>query len=219
MKKIFTLLFIFSLVLVSAQSSWEKTFQAKITEIEHAKTPESFTRLINYFEHPAVENSSWHSYYYAAYTALKQADFTLRNNDTVSAIPIIEKAEKNLEKIAAYSSANSEIRALFAYLNIMKISSGYAVDQELFLKEAKKYLYHRDSVDPYNPRMDLMRAQLNYVLAQKSGTGKNINEQFMNAAARLKKYQAKNPADPNWGLTDAQYYISKTGKQAENLKK
>ncbi len=206
MKRILLFLLISSGILIGAQSLSDKEFQAKISEIEKAKNAESIGSLITYFEDPAQDVSQWQPAYYATYAGLKQAQIYLRNNNTVAASNSIKSAERNFQSISHLIPANSEIRVLKAYINILKISANGKNEQ--LIKEAKQMLYLKQNIDPNNPRMELMRAELSYALGHHLA-GKDLNTQFQNAEAALKKFQPKSSIDPNWGLADAAYYKAK----------
>lgn len=206
MKRILLFFLISAGIMVNAQLMSGKEFQSKINAIEQAKNAESIDPLIHFFENPSADTSNWEPAYYASYASLKQAQLYLRNGNSTAASNSIKRAEKNFQSIIHLLPTNSEIRVLNAYLNISKISANTSGNNEMFIKEAKELLYLKKNVDAANPRMQLMRAQLNYVLGQ---TGKNLQAQFENAETALKKFKPQSNLDPNWGLTDAAYYKSK----------
>ncbi len=208
MKRILLFFLATSSIFIGAQKVSESNFQSKSSEIEKAKTAEALSHLSRSLESPAADITQWQPAYYATYSVLRQAQLHLRNNDISAASESIQRAEQRLENIDHLIPANSEVTVLKAYLNILKISANTDGNTADFVKEAKKYLYLKQYVDHSNPRMELMRAQLNYVLGYHKA-GKDLSSQFEKAGAAIKAFKPKNADDPTWGTTDVNYYKSK----------
>lgn len=207
MRKIFFLILLSAGLWTAAQSSSDKNFQQKILQIEQAKNGEALAQVVPFFENPANDTSLWQPGYYAVYAALKQAELYHRSGNEQAAKMSIEKAERSYQKILHLAEGNSEIRVLYAYLNILKIRTNMTADLKQTVREAKKYLYLNQYLDAANPRIDLMRAHLNFALKYHQ-MGKDLTPQFQAAATALRAFKPASSTDPNWGASDAAYYLS-----------
>jgi hypothetical protein len=208
MKKIaITFCFIFLGLFSFAQNTTDKALSDNIKVLNSAKTAQDLQNVKNKFTAQIKENSDWKPAYYAALSVLKQADLGLRTKKTENVEALANEAFSYLEPILASNPNNSEIKVLMAFAHIIKMennSSDFIVEK----KKARELLYLEVNTDKNNPRFELMRAKLEYIILKNSKTDKNLKSSFQNAAAKLKSFTPKSENDPNWGFNDAQYYIS-----------
>lgn len=204
MKKLFVSLCLLLLsVSVFAQSTSDQALAENITKLNSAKTAQEFHTAKNTFASQINENSSWHLSYYAALSTLKEAELLIRNNKFSEVDALTDEALTYLNSLTNLEATNSEIRALKAYLYVLKTSVNPSERFSTYGRKASELLYLAQNIDHTNPRFDLVRARLEYV-----GGGKKLKTLFQNAASRLKSFTPKSALDPDWGLKDAEYYIS-----------
>ena len=204
MKKLFfTLCVLFLGFHTFAQSVLEKSLTPLITEFNNAKNREDFKLVKEKFQSQISENSDWHYAYYAALANLKEAE-TLRRDKKFSEIDVLtDNALISLNSLSKLESSNSEIRALRAYLHVLRLSVNPTERFSTEGKKASELLYLAQNIDQKNPRFDLIRAQLEYF-----NNGKSVKSLFQGALSKLKSTSPKSKIDPNWGLNDAEYYVS-----------
>ncbi|TXF76208.1 hypothetical protein [Chryseobacterium sp.] len=204
MKKLFISL---CLVLLSvstyAQSATDNALAENIIKLNAAKTANDFQTAKDSFTAQITANSDWHVGYYAALSTLKEAEILVKSKKFSEADVLTDEALTYLDPHANLEAANSEIRALKAYVYIVKTSVNPAERFSTYGRKASELLYLAQNIDQNNPRFDLMRAKLELL-----GNGKNVKNLFQHAALKLKSFSAKSKLDPNWGLKDAEYYIS-----------
>ncbi|MFC6267145.1 hypothetical protein [Frigoriflavimonas asaccharolytica] len=208
MRKILFSLFLSILSSVSfAQNTSDKALNESINKLNTAITFVDLQTVKNDFKLQITETSKWYPSYYAALSVLKQAEMELRANKLENLDILADEASTFLQPILSLQSQNSEIRALLAYVHIIKMGKNSS-DFEIERKKAKEILYLEVNSDPANPRFDLLRAQLQYLNLKNKNTNKNFKVAFENAAVLLKAFKPKTAKDPSWGFSDAQYYIS-----------
>ena len=208
MRKLLFSLFLCLISLSSfAQNTSDKALSESINKLNAAKTFDDLQAVKNSFKLQITETSNWYPSYYAALSVLKQAEMDLRTNKLEKLDLLADEAYTLLQPILSLQSKNSEIRALLAYVNIIKMGKNSG-DFEIQRKKAKELLYLEVNSDPTNPRFDLLRAQLQYLNLKNKNTDKNFKIAFEKAAVLLKAFKPKTANDPSWGFSDAQYYIS-----------
>lgn len=197
--------FIFCIISLStfAQKASDKALSESIQKLNAAKTFNDFQEVKNSFNSQITETSNWRVSYYAALSILKQADILVRAKKFSEVDALTDEALIYLNSLAKMEAENSEIRALKAYFYVLKTSVNPLERMSTYGIKASEILYLAQSIDHNNPRFDLLRSELEYLK-----NGKKLLTQFQNVALKLKSFSAKSKLDPNWGLKDAEYYIS-----------
>lgn len=206
-KVIFSLCFCILGLSVFAQNTSDKALSASIDVFNKAKTSNDLVSVKGDFVKQINASSDWRPTYYAALATLKQAELHLRENKIENVDKLANEATDFLQPILQFNTENSEIRALMAFVHIVKMAKNSS-DFESERKKAKELLYLEVNSDPSNPRFDLLRAQLQYLSLKNMKMDKDFKAGFQNAAKLLKDFKPKNSNDPTWGLEVAQYYIS-----------
>ena len=66
-----------------------------------------------------------------------------------------------------------------------------------------------EKLDPSNPRVALIKAEDVYFTPEQYGGSKTKGlEMFKEALAKFNAYKPKTSLDPNWGKTEAEYFLS-----------
>ncbi|MBW8362327.1 MAG: hypothetical protein K0M56_09115 [Kaistella sp.] len=176
-------------------------------KLNSAKTAEDLQTAKGKFAAQIDVSPGWHSNYYAALSALKEGEMLLRANKLSGIETLANEAAAFLDPIMKTESKNSEVRLLMAYVHLLKMNANSsAIESER--KKAREILYLSQNNDPNNPRFDLLRTELEYWYLKGKGNDKDLKNLFQNAAKKLRAFSPKAKTDPNWGLKDAEYYIS-----------
>lgn len=204
MKKLFFTLCLMLLgSLTFAQTALEKSLSPLITQFNNAKSREDFKVVKEKFQSQTSDNSDWHFAYYAALSNLKEAEMLTREKKFSDVDALAAEAAENLASISNLEGSNSEIRVLKAFLYVLKMSVNPSERMATDGRKAHELLYLAQNIDQKNPRFDLIRAQLEYF-----NNGKSVKSLFQGALSKLKSTSPKSKIDPNWGLNDAEYYVS-----------
>lgn len=208
------LILTFSLSLLSltafAQTAYDKAMTEKIGKIDASKTPEELTALANDFERIGTkESAQWLPYYYAAYATIQKGRVLMRSGKTTELDPVAEQAEKYIAKAETLSPNNAEIFIL------KKITSGFRMmvdPMSRYMQEApiaQSALAKAKELDPNNPRITVLLAEDAYFTPEQYGGSKPKGvELFKKSLEQFAAYKPKTALDPNWGKSEAEFFIS-----------
>lgn len=193
-----------------AQTAYDKAMTEKIGKIEPSQTPEELTALANDFDRIGTkENTQWLPYYYAAYATIQKGRSLMKLGKTAELDPVAEQAEKYIAKAETLSPNNAEIFIL------KKITSGFRMmvdPMSRYMQEApiaQSALAKAKELDPNNPRITVLLAEDAYFTPEQYGGSKSKGvELFNKALEQFKTYKTKTALDPNWGKSEAEYFIS-----------
>ena len=74
---------------------------------------------------------------------------------------------------------------------------------------AQTALAKAEQLDPQNPRISILKAEdLYYTPAQFGGSKEKGLELFQKALDQFNTYKTKSNIDPNWGKSEAEYFLS-----------
>ncbi|MDH6251629.1 hypothetical protein M2347_001356 [Chryseobacterium sp. H1D6B] len=194
-----------------AQTDYEKAMTEKIAKIENCKTAEDFQVLANDFQRIAgKDESKWLPFYYAAFSSIQKGRVLMREGKMEDLDFVAGQAQKYLG--AAQSAApadNAEIHLLqkMAYSLRMMVNpqQRYATDGAKATEELKI----AEKIDPNNPRIALIKAEDIYFTPEQYGGSKTKGlEMFKIALDKFNTYTPKSPLEPNWGKSEAAYFLS-----------
>ncbi|PKF75107.1 hypothetical protein [Chryseobacterium sp. PMSZPI] len=194
-----------------AQADYEKIMTDKIAKITTCKTPEDFQTLANDFQRiGSKESSQWLPQYYAAFASIQKGRVLMRTGNMMELDIIAAQAEKYLGMAQNLAGAdNAEIHLL----RKMTFSLRMMVNpQQRYMSDgvrASEELNVAEKLDPANPRIALIKAEDTYFTPEQYGGSKTKGiEQFKVALAKFNTYKPKTALDPNWGKSEAEYFIS-----------
>ncbi|MBL3549993.1 hypothetical protein [Chryseobacterium sp. KMC2] len=194
-----------------AQTDYEKIMTEKIAKIETCKTPEDFQTLANDFERiGSKESSQWLPPYYAAFSQIQKGRVMMRNGNMQELDGVASQAEKFLGLAQSLAGAdNAEIHLLkkMAYSLRMMVNPA-----QRFMTDgarASEELNIAEKLDAANPRIALIKAEDIYFTPEQYGGSKTKGlELFKEALVKYNNYKLKTALDPNWGRSEAEYFIS-----------
>ncbi|MBW8522084.1 hypothetical protein K0U91_06320 [Chryseobacterium chendengshani] len=210
MKKIFLS---FALVCVSllsfAQANYEKIMTEKISKVEAAKTPQDFQALANDFQRIAEkEQKKWQPNYYTALSYIQKGRALMQEGKLQELDAIADQAQKYIEAAASIEKENSEIHLLQKMAYSLKMMVNPQERYMTFGMKAQEEMTIAEKLNPNNPRVTLIKAEDTYFTPEQYGGSKTKGmEQFKKALEQFNSFQPKTALDPNWGKSEAEYFI------------
>ncbi|REC42219.1 hypothetical protein [Chryseobacterium pennipullorum] len=194
-----------------AQADYEKIMSEKIAKIETCKTPEDFQALGNDFQRiGSKESTQWLPQYYAAFSQIQKGRIMMRNGNMQALDGVAAEAEKYLgmaQNLAGADNAEIHLLQKMAYSLRMMVNP-----QQRFMTDgarAAEELNKAEKLDPYNPRVALIKAEDVYFTPEQYGGSKTKGvEMFKDALAKFNAFKPKTVLDPNWGKAEAEYFLS-----------
>lgn len=194
-----------------AQSDYEKAMKENIAKIETAQTAEEFTTLANNFHRIAgKDENNWLPFYYAGLANIQKGRALMREGKMQDLDFIAGQAQKYIDAASHVAPTdNAEIHLLnkmAASLRMMvNPQQRYMTDGAKAAEEMKK----AEKLDPNNPRVALIKAEDTYFTPEQYGGSKTKGmEQFKDALAKFNSYTPKSVLEPNWGKSEAEYFVS-----------
>lgn len=161
MKKIIlisVLLISFAAMKAQSKEVYQKEMTNIVQKIDSAKTSEELTDLNNRLTRVSnLYKNEWLPVYYAAYVNLFQSFYDPKKSEQY-----LEEAENQIEKTSDFSNSDiSEILALKAFINVIKMSKNPMVLAPQLMPEISKDLKQAIAINPKNPRPRMVLAELN----------------------------------------------------------
>lgn len=215
MKKLF-LSFALSLMslLVFAQGNYEKVMTEKVAKIETCKTAEDFQALANDFQRIAdKEKGKWLPNYYAAFSHIQKGRVLMRENKMDALDATADQAQKFVDAAESLDKENSEIHLLQKMIYSLKMMVNPMERFMTFGSKAEEELKTAEKLDPSNPRVTLIKAEDVYFTPEQFGGSKTKGiELFRASLEKFDSFKPKTALDPNWGRSEAEYFISQSQK-------
>ncbi|ALR32100.1 hypothetical protein ATE47_16950 [Chryseobacterium sp. IHB B 17019] len=201
----------FMSLMAFAQSDYEKAMKENIAKVETAQTAEEFTTLANNFHRIAgKDENNWLPFYYAGLANIQKGRALMREGKMQDLDFIAGQAQKYIDAASHVAPTdNAEIHLLnkmAASLRMMvNPQQRYMTDGAKAAEEMKK----AEKLDPNNPRVALIKAEDTYFTPEQYGGSKTKGmEQFKDALAKFNSYTPKSALEPNWGKSEAEYFVS-----------
>ncbi|MDF2933722.1 MAG: hypothetical protein K0R36_3053 [Chryseobacterium sp.] len=207
----------FTLVLFSllsfAQSTYEKVMKEKIGKIETCKTTEDFQVLANDFQRIAdKEKGKWQPNYYAAFSYIQKGRILMRENKVQGLDEVADQAQKYLDD-AQNVDKNAETQLLQKMIYSLKMMVNPMERYMTYGTKATEQFNSAEKLDPNNPRIALIKAEDVYFTPEQYGGSKEKGiELFKQALEKFNSYKTKTDLDPNWGKSEAEYFINQAPK-------
>ncbi len=216
MKK-FALFIVMLVSMISSFAQSEKYKKAMEPLIEAFDTTRAHDVLIsigNSFERIAeAEKNQWLPYYYAGLANINAAyTFTMDGgfgDKSANIDPLADKAEKLINKAEELSKDNSEIWVAKKMLASVRLMGNAMARFQEYGPIASAALDKAKKLNPENPRVYLLEGQDLYFTPEQFGGDKDeAKKRFKMALSKFETYKPGNSIDPNWGLRDANYFLS-----------
>jgi len=213
-KHLLSLALIMISLITFAQSNYEKIMKEKIAKIETSKTPEDFQVLANDFQRIAEkETTKWQPNYYAAFAYIQKGRALMSEGKVQDLDAVSDQAQKFIDAAESLEKSNSEIHLLQKMVYSLKMMVNPQQRYMTFGTKAQEELKTAEKLDPNNPRVTLIQAEDTYFTPEQYGGSKTKGlELFKSALEKYNSFKPKTELDPNWGESEAEYFINQTPK-------
>lgn len=197
-----------------AQSNYEKAMTEKINKLEATRSPEELQALANDFQRIAdKEKDKWQPSYYTALAYIQKGRSQMQNGNNEALETAADQAQKFVAAAESLEKNNSEIHLLQKMIYSLKMMVNPMERFRTFGGKAEEELKKAEQLDPANPRVTLIKAEDVYYTPEQFGGSKTKGmELFKTAMEKFSTFQPKSALDPNWGKTEAQYFLSGEAK-------
>ncbi|MCE3075172.1 hypothetical protein [Chryseobacterium gwangjuense] len=202
-------------VITFAQAGYEKIMTEKIAKIETCKTVDDFQTLANDFQRIGdKEKGKWLPNYYAAFSYIQKGRVLMREGKMESLDETADQAQKFVDAAGSIEKDNSEIHLLQKMIFSLKMMVNPQQRYMTYGMQAAEELTKSESFDSSNPRVALIKAEDVYFTPEQYGGSKTKGlELFKLALEKFNAYKPKTTLDPNWGKSEAEYFLSMGDKK------
>jgi len=197
-----------------AQSNYEKAMTEKINKLEATRSPEELQTLANDFQRIAdKEKDKWQPNYYTALAYIQKGRSQMQNGNNEALETAADQAQKFVDAAESLEKNNSEIHLLQKMIYSLKMMVNPMERFRTFGAKAEEELKKAEQLDPSNPRVTLIKAEDTYYTPEQFGGSKTKGmELFKTSLEKFNTFKPKTALDPNWGKTEAQYFLSGAAK-------
>ncbi|MCA6067122.1 hypothetical protein JI747_008030 [Chryseobacterium sp. RG1] len=198
-----------------AQAGYEKIMTEKIAKIETCKTVEDFQTLANDFQRIGdKEKGKWLPNYYTAFSYIQKGRVLMRDGKMDSLDEVADQAQKYVDAAESTEKNNSEIHLLQKMVFSLKMMVNPQQRYMTYGMQAAEELKKAESFDASNPRVALIKAEDVYFTPEQYGGSKTKGlELFKAALEKFNAFKPKTSLDPNWGKSEAEYFLSMGDKK------
>lgn len=202
-------------VITFAQASYEKIMTEKIAKIETCKSAEDFQNLANDFQRIGdKEKGKWLPNYYTAFSYIQKGRVLMREEKMESLDMVADQAQKYVDAAESTEKNNSEIHLLQKMIFSLKMMVNPQQRYMTYGMQAANELKKAEDFDPANPRVALIKAEDVYFTPEQYGGSKTKGlELFKVSLEKFSAYKPKTALDPNWGKSEAEYFLSMGDKK------
>lgn len=198
-----------------AQAGYEKIMTEKIAKIETCKSAEDFQNLANDFQRIGdKEKGKWLPNYYTAFSYIQKGRVLMREGKMESLDEVADQAQKYIDAAESAEKNNSEIHLLQKMVFSLKMMVNPQQRYMTYGTQAANELKKAEDFDPANPRVALIKAEDVYFTPEQYGGSKTKGlELFKASLEKFNSYKPKTALDPNWGKSEAEYFLSMGDKK------
>lgn len=198
-----------------AQAGYEKIMTEKIAKIETCKSAEDFQNLANDFQRIGdKEKGKWLPNYYTAFSYIQKGRVLMREGKMESLDEVADQAQKYIDAAESTEKNNSEIHLLQKMVFSLKMMVNPQQRYMTYGTQAANELKKAEDFDPANPRVALIKAEDVYFTPEQYGGSKTKGlELFKVSLEKFNAYKPKTTLDPNWGKSEAEYFLSMGDKK------
>ena len=203
MKKVLTLMIAICLNLIAfaGNDPYTKAMSEGMKMLQEAQGPQDFLEAANKFERIAeAEKDKWHPSYYASYA---MAIVAAIEQDPAKKDQDLDLAQSFIEKAGDVEHNQSEVLALQGFIYMLRIGVDPASRGQQYSGMSAASLQRAKAIDPENPRVLYMLAQLSFGTAQFFGSDTseacNLNNLALEKFEAAESVQNEDPFAPSWG--------------------
>ena len=136
----------------------------------------------------------------------------MRENKLQSLDEVADQAQKYVDE-AQNVEKNAEIQLLQKMIYSLKMMVNPMERYMTFGMKATEQINSAEKLDPNNPRIALIKAEdVYFTPEQYGGSQKKGIELFKQALEKFGSYKPKTDLDPNWGKSEAEYFLNQAPK-------
>ena len=137
----------------------------------------------------------------------------MQNGNNEALETAADQAQKFVDAAESLEKNNSEIHLLQKMIYSLKMMVNPMERFRTFGAKAEEELKKAEQLDPSNPRVALIKAEDTYYTPEQFGGSKTKGmELFKTSLEKFNTFKPKTALDPNWGKTEAQYFLSGAAK-------
>ena len=202
-----------NLSVVAGNDPYTEAMSEGMKMLKEAQGSQDFLAVANKFERISeAENEKWHPAYHASYAmtivAAMEQDPSKKDENLDAAQALIEKA-------AALDHNESEVLALQGFIYMIRIGVDPASRGQQYSGMSAASLQKAKAIDPENPRVLYMLAQLSFGTAQFFGSDTSeacgLNEQALEKFNAMEEIESEDPFAPSWGKNMAEGFNAQCG--------
>jgi len=215
MKKAVILIILASMNVVAF--AWSDPYTKAMTEgmtmLQNAQGPQDFIAAANKFERISeAEQDKWHPLYYASYAMTIVAAI---EQDPSKKDENLDAAQAFIDKAASVDHNQSEVLALQGFIYMIRIGVDPASRGQQYSGMSAQSLQKAKAIEPENPRVLYMLAQLSFGTAQFFGSDSSeacdLNELAIEKFNAAEDIENDDPFAPNWGKNMAEGFKVQCG--------
>lgn len=206
MKKIFSIIAIFSVLVLNAQTKYESAMQNGFAKLKETKGADDLQALGAYYERIAeAEKNQWLPYYYAArHYTISAFMNTAADKDKAAA-----KVAELIAKAEAIEPANAEIYCLKQQVAVMQLLVNPMSRWQTYGALASEAIAKAKQLDPSNPRPYLLEGQYLMNVPEAFGGGKAVAKKLFEKSLELfSGFKPLSALHPNWGKEQAEQLLA-----------
>ena len=191
-----------ALIAYSAEDPYVEAMKSGLEKLGDSRTPQDFRDVSNQFVRIGeTEKNKWRPFYYASY-ALTIAG--AMEPDPAKKDETLDEAMTLLKRISDMEPNEAEVGAVEGFVYMLKIGVDPATRGQQYSAMSGSALGKAQKLDPDNPRVLYLQAQLSYGTSQFFGTGIQQACDLNSKALQLfEMEEVQHPFDPSWGKDQA----------------
>lgn len=206
MKKILSLIALFFVLALNAQTKYESAMQNGFAKLKESKGVEDFQALGAYYERIAeAEKTQWLPYYYAA----RHYTIAAFMNPAADKDKAATKVAELIAKAEAIESSNAEIYCLKQQTAVMQLVVDPMSRWQTYGAQASEAIAKAKQLEPGNPRPYLLEGQYLMNVPEAFGGGKAVAKKLFEKSLELfASFKPLTALHPNWGKEQAEQLLA-----------
>lgn len=186
-----------------------KAMTAPVASLDTLRSAESWTSAANQFQRIAdAEKTEWLPYYYAAYSNV-MSGFMIGAGKADKTDPLADKAEAMINKAAELNKKSDDIWIVKKMISTLRMQADPMTRWQTYGPQGEEALNQAKAINPQNPRIFLLEGQDKFYTPEEYGGSKaEAKKLFETAIAKFGETKPASPIHPQWGLTQAKYFLS-----------
>jgi len=206
MKKLLSLIALFSVLALNAQTKYESAMQNGFAKLKETKGAEDFQSLGAYYERIAeAEKTQWLPFYYAA----RHYTIAAFMNPAADKDKAAAKVTELIAKAEAIEPSNAEIYCLKQQTAVMQLVVDPMSRWQTYGAQASEAIAKAKELEPSNPRPYLLEGQYLMNVPEAFGGGKSVAKKLFEKSLELfASFKPLTALHPNWGKEQAEQLLA-----------